>query len=103
MDDRDPEQRLDVHVVRVRLERIPEEDDEVDPPFDNARADLLIAAERAAQKAGDLQSELLTEQSPCRSRRVELVARERVAIEPRPREQRGLAVVVGDERNPLSR
>jgi hypothetical protein len=37
-------QRLDVDVVRVRLQRIPEENHEIDSPLDTRRADLLVAA-----------------------------------------------------------
>jgi len=38
MDDGDPQQRLDVHVVWLRLKRIPEEDDDVDAALDDRRA-----------------------------------------------------------------
>ena len=48
VDDRDAQQRLDVDIVRVGRQRIPEENDEVDPAFGDAGADLLIAAERPA-------------------------------------------------------
>ena len=73
VDDRDPQQRLDVDVVRVRLERVPEEDHEVDPALGDRRTHLLIAAERAAQEAVDVQAELVREQPAGRSGGVELV------------------------------
>ena len=44
VDHRDPEQRFDVGVVGLGLERIPEKDDEVDLPFRDLGADLLVAA-----------------------------------------------------------
>jgi hypothetical protein len=47
---RDPQQRFDVHVVRLRLERIPEKDHEIDATVDDGCADLLVAAERPAQE-----------------------------------------------------
>jgi len=56
VDDGNPQQRLDVDVVRLRLERIPEEDHEIDPSFHDARADLLVAAERTAQEPRDRQA-----------------------------------------------
>ena len=49
-DDRDAEQRFDVDVMGLGLELVPEEDDEVDAPFGDTRADLLVAAERSAQE-----------------------------------------------------
>jgi hypothetical protein len=39
IDHRDPQQRLHVHVVRVRLERI-QEDHEIEPAFHDSRANL---------------------------------------------------------------
>jgi hypothetical protein len=45
VDDCDPEERLDIDIVGVRLERVPEEDDEVDPTFGDRGTDLLVAAE----------------------------------------------------------
>ena len=49
VDDGNAQQRLDVDVVGLGLERVPEEDDEVDALFDNACADLLIAPERTVR------------------------------------------------------
>ena len=49
-DDSDPEQGFDVGIVRLRLKWIPEEDDEVDGPFRDLGADLLVTAERTALK-----------------------------------------------------
>jgi len=45
-DDRDPEQGLDVRVMRLRLQRIPQEHQQVDLALGNAGADLLVAAVR---------------------------------------------------------
>jgi hypothetical protein len=55
---------LDVHVMWVRFERIPEEDDEVNPSLDDSRSHPLVAAKRATQKARDLLTELGTQERP---------------------------------------
>lgn len=54
VDDGDPQQGLDVHVVRMRLHRVPEEDDEVDAPLSDHRPQLLIAAQRPGLELDDL-------------------------------------------------
>ena len=61
-DDRDPDERLHVGVVRLRLQRIPEEDEDVELALRDERADLLVAAERAALEPGDGQVELALEE-----------------------------------------
>ena len=73
VDDRHPQQRLDVDVVRLRLERVPEEDHEVDAPLGDRRADLLVAAERAAEEARDRQAELARDQPAGRAGGEQLV------------------------------
>src|SRR5262245_7622383 len=57
IDDGQAQQRLDVDVVWMRGEGIPEEDDEVDSPVGDGGADLLIAAQRTASKPGDGETE----------------------------------------------
>src|SRR5206468_12192248 len=94
---RDAQQCLDVDVVRLRLQRIPEKDDDVDPSLDDGRTDLLIAAERSAEKSGDVETELLTEDRAGRSGRVQLMLQQGPAVEARPRQQLHLAVVVSDQ------
>lgn len=44
----DAEQRLDAGVVRLRLERVPEEDQKVDRACGNERLELMIVTERTA-------------------------------------------------------
>ena len=53
VNDRDAQESLDVDIVRVRLEWIPEEDNCVDPALGDRCADLLISAELAAQEPVD--------------------------------------------------
>ena len=48
----DPQQCLDVGVVRLRLERVPEEDQQVDAALGDLGADLLVAADRAGRGTG---------------------------------------------------
>src|ERR1035438_14162 len=57
----DPEQGLNVRIMRMRLERIPQEYQQVDLALGDTGADLLVAAIRAAPEAGDGQAELLQE------------------------------------------
>jgi hypothetical protein len=51
--DRNPEQGFDIDVMRVRFERVPKEDHEIEPPLNDRRAHLLIATEWATQKPHD--------------------------------------------------
>jgi hypothetical protein len=65
-------------------------------------ADLLVAAERAAQESLDRQAELLGEEAAGGAGREQLVLRERAAVEARPGKEVGLAVVVRDQDDPLA-
>src|SRR5439155_11889374 len=73
------------------------------PSLDDGRTDLLVAAERSAEKSGDVETELLTEDRAGRSCRVQLMLRQGPAIEARPRQQLHLAVVVSDQRQAFAR
>ena len=46
---RQPEQRLHVDVVRLRRERVPEEEYRVDPPLSDQCTELGIAAHRTGE------------------------------------------------------
>jgi hypothetical protein len=48
-------------VVRVRLERVPEEDEQVDLPLCDTRTDLLVTAVRPATEADDVQRQLVSQ------------------------------------------
>ena len=102
VDHGDPQQRLDVHVVGLGLQRVPEEDDDVEAPLGDARADLLVATERPAQEPVDRQAEGVLDDAPGGAGGVELVLLEGAAVEAGPVEQVPLAVVVRDERDPLA-
>ena len=67
VDDGDPQQRFYVHIARVRGQRISEENDEIETPFNDRGAHLLIASQRAALEPGDGQSKLGRQERPGRS------------------------------------
>src|SRR5664280_2383319 len=100
---RDAQQCLDVRVVRLRLERVPEKDHEVDGALRDLRADLQVAAEGAALQLGDRHFQFALEKRAGGAGREQLVTGEQDTVELRPLQQRLLLVVVGDERDPLLR
>jgi hypothetical protein len=51
-------QGVDVRLVRLRRHRVAQEDHRVDPAFGQARADLQVAAQRAAEQAFHLEAGL---------------------------------------------
>ncbi len=99
----DAQQRLDVRVVRLRLERVPEEDQDVDLALRDLGADLLVAAERAALQAGDRQPELVAEQRAGGAGGAEVVLGQQRAVEPGPLREVRLLVVVRDQGDPAAR
>ena len=99
--DGNPQERLDVDIVRLWLERIREEDDKVDAPLGKRRSNLLVASERTAEESGDGQPEFPLKKGSGRARREQLVALERRSVPANPLEQAGFLMVVGDEGDPL--
>ena len=71
--DRDTKERLDIRVVRLRFQRVPEEDDEIEPAFRDARAELLVAAERTALELDDGRIDDLFQQCAGRAGGVQFV------------------------------
>jgi hypothetical protein len=80
--------------VRLRLQRIPEEDQQVDVSLGDPRADLLVAAERAALEAGDIEAKLVGEHPPGRVSGEQAMPGERPLVVACPRAQVFLFVVV---------
>ena len=74
----------DIRIVRVRCERIPEEDQAVDATLSNPCPDLLVSAERAALKPAHLDSEILLEQKACCAGRKQLMLGQELTVEARP-------------------
>jgi hypothetical protein len=102
MDDRNSQERFDIDVVGLWLQRVPEKNDEIDPPLGDTGPYLLVTAERPAQKPGHLQPQLARQQPTGGAGRVKLVLRKSAGIVPRPFEQIEFAVVVSDQSNPLA-
>ncbi len=98
-DRRDPQQCLDVRVVRLRLERVPEKHQQIDPPFGDPCADLLIATERSAHGALHRQAQALIEQHPGGAGRDQLMPFQAWALALGPAQQMLLAVIMGDQRD----
>ena len=99
-DHRDPEQGLDVRVMRMRLQRIPQEHQQVDLALGDAGADLLVTAVRPAAEAGHRQAELLLEEMTRRGRCEQLVTGQPVEVVLGPLEHVLLLIVVRDQGNP---
>ena len=91
-----------VGVVRMRLQRIPEKDQDIDAAFGDPGADLLIAPQRAALKLVDIGLKLLLQEVAGRLCRVQLMLKQEPFVEQRPLQQVGFLVVVGHERDSLS-
>src|SRR5688572_17009091 len=101
VDNGNAQQRLDIDVVWMGLQRIPEEDDEIDSPLDDARANLLVAPQRPAQEAGHREAQVARDQGSCRPGGAEVMMRERAPVIARPVEQIELAIVMSNECDPL--
>jgi len=61
---RHAQQGLDVRVMGLGLEGVPEEHQQVDPLFGDLRSQLLIAAQRAADHAFHRQPQAFAQQQP---------------------------------------
>src|SRR5207253_7915253 len=93
----DAQQGLDVRIVRLRLQRVPEEDQTVDVALGDSGANLLIATQRSALELVDSQPELLLQQMAGGAGGVQLVVSQELAIEASPLEQRLFLVIVGHQ------
>jgi len=80
--------------VRLRLQRIPEKDQKVDLPFGDLRADLQVAAERAALHPVNGNAQLALQQPARCACGINLVLDQRCAVEAHPLHQIVLAAVV---------
>jgi len=97
---RDPEKGFDVGIVRMWLQRVPQEHQQVDLALGDAGADLLVTAVRAAQEAGGWQARLLLQEVTRRGRREQLVTGQQIQVVPGPLEHVPLLVAVRDQGNP---
>ena len=77
----------------------PEEDQQVDVPLGDPRADLLVAAEQAGLETGHPDVELVGQHAPGRAGGEQVVPGEHVPVVARPLQQTLLLVVVRDQRD----
>src|SRR6267143_3056479 len=96
-----PQESLDVGVMRLRFERIPEKDQEIDFTLDDLGPYLLISPQGAALELGDVEAKLLLQNGTGRTGRIDLVVSKEIAIEARPFYQVVLLVVVSNQRDLL--
>src|SRR5262249_49611741 len=89
--------------MRLRLERIPEKDHEIDSALDDRRPDLLVAAQRTAEEPGNRKPDLARQERAGGAGRIQLVSAERATVVARPLHEIGLAVIVRDEGDTLPR
>ena len=101
IDNGDAQECLDVGVMRLGLQGIPEKDDDVDLPFRDFCADLLISAERARKIAFDLQPRRFSNEFGRRARAAKVELGKRFLIGDRPLNDLVFLVVVRDERDGL--
>ena len=93
------EQSFYVGVMRLHLQRIPKEDDQIDFSFRDFRTDLLIPAERPGQKLFNGQFRCLFHQSRRMPRTAQIALFERLDIGKRSIDDFLLFIVVRYQRN----
>ena len=99
VDLRDAKQRLDVGVVRHRGQGVGEENDDIDLPARDLRADLLVSAKRAAEVGAHGQPRRLVDLGGGGSRPAQEVMRQDLLILLTPFDDGGLHIVVRDQRD----
>src|SRR6185503_2698224 len=90
-------QRFHVDIVRQRRQRILEEDQYIQLPLGDHRADLRVAAERAAEEPRDLEARAVDDAPAGGAGAPELVLGQRVAVLEGPGDELVLLVVMGNE------
>src|SRR6185312_7901235 len=96
----EPGQRLDVDIMGQGGEGILEEDQRIEPPLGDHRAELRIAAERPALQKRDREVRPLRDAAARGAGGVELMPGERVAVGERPLDHLLLLVVMRDKPDP---
>src|SRR5260221_3031854 len=97
----DAQERSHIGIVRVRLQWVPEENEEIDLTLGDLRPDLLIAAQWSALQLVDVDSQLMFEQLATGSGGVQNVLSEQLSIIGCPLQEILLLVVVRDEGDAL--
>ena len=99
---RNTQQRFDVWIVRHGIEWVPEEEQHINFAFGNVRAQLLIAAHRAAQQAMNGKTGGAGDQGTGGSGGIQIVVAQGVDIFFNPAQQGLFAVVMGHQCNLLA-
>ena len=94
---------FNVRVVRMRLQRVPQEDQDVDLALGEAGADLLVAAVGAAPEAGNGQAKLLGQQMAGRGGCEQVVSVEEIEVVLGPLQHVPFLIVVRDQGDPPPR
>ena len=89
--------------MRLRLQRVPEEDQKIDFVVDDLRADLLIAAQRAALEIIDFQAQLLFQSYARPPGGVDFMVGEQIVVEFGPFQQVALLFIMRYQGNLLIR
>jgi hypothetical protein len=100
---RDAQQRLHIGVVRLRLQRVPEEDEKINLPLRNLRADLLVAAKRPALQLDNGQTQRFFQDAPRRAGSVQDMLCQQFTVESRPFQQVCLLMVMRHQRDAFLR
>lgn len=100
---RDSQQGLDVRVVGLGFEGVPEEHQQVDPLFGDLCAELLVAAQGPADHALHRQAEVFGQQQAGGAGGHQVMLGERVLVPFGPVQQEYFAVVMGDQGDALAR
>lgn len=111
VEDSNAQQGFDVYIVRLRLHRVPEENQNVNLALDNHCPELLVAAERTRlQFRNDIRrdslmssGECLLDQATGRARTDEFVMEQELPVPIHPLHQITLAMIVRNERYPFGR
>ena len=99
MDVAEAQQRIDVRLVRLGRQRVAQEDDVIDIADGDARANLLVTAERAGEHRLDAEAEGVVDQRSGRARRDQVELREEVLVMADELEHLALLLVVGNQGN----
>src|SRR6266852_8882455 len=93
----DSEQRLDIGIVRMLVERVHHEEDRVDLALDHAAGDLDVATVRPSRHPLDVESDLVAQQVARRPRGNDVVLLQTTAVERCKRDQVCLLAVMSND------
>src|SRR5580658_5249349 len=94
------QQCFDIDIVRLRGQRVPKEDDQIELMLDQHRADLSVSAERSREEQLDREPGRMRDLRPGRPGRDQFAAPERPAVKGGPVRQVIFTGVVRDQGDP---